>query len=317
MKTMSRPQIFEHMSVIADGTRSRLLLLLELHELTVSELCAVLQSPQSTVSRHLKALADMGWVDSRKDGTRHLYSSAVDALDDNARELWLLARKQVASTPPAVQDRQRLASVLAQRRRRSREFFDSSAGQWDRMRDEMFGRDSYLPALLGLLDPEMVVADLGCGTGPVAAALAPMVRKIIAVDASEAMLSASRERLERYGNVELHRAELEALPFEARLLDAATLVLVLHHLPDPAKVIAEVARVLKPRGRLLIVDMLPHERADYRREMGHVWMGFNDKQIKEYMKAAELQPMLYHSLPPDTSAKGPALFAATAIRSSK
>jgi ArsR family transcriptional regulator len=317
MKTMSRPEIFDHMSVIADGTRSRLLLVLEQHELTVSELCAVLQSPQSTVSRHLKALAGLGWVDSRSEGTRHLYRATAEELNSNARKLWLLARRQVQSTPPAAQDRQRLTSILAQRRLRSREFFDSSAGQWDRMRDEMFGHRSYLPALLGLLDPELVVADLGCGTGPVAEALAPMVRKVIAVDASEAMLNASRARLEPFGNVELHCAELEALPLEERRLDAATLVLVLHHLPDPAKVISEVARVLKPGGRLLIVDMLPHERAEYRQQMGHVWLGFDHKQIKEYLEAAELQPMLYHALPPDTTAKGPALFAATAIRSSR
>ena len=144
-----------------------------------------------------------------------------------------------------------------------------------------------------------------------------MVRKVIAVDASEAMLRASRQRLEAYGNVELHRAELEALPLEDRQLDAATLILVLHHLPDPAKVISEVARVLKPRGRLLIVDMLPHDRAEYRQEMGHVWMGFDSKQINNYLKAAGLRLMLYHPLPPDTMAKGPALFAATATRSSK
>lgn len=317
MKTANRPPIFEQMSALADGARSRILLVLEQHELTVSELCAVMQAPQSTVSRHLKTLSDLGWVSSRRDGTRHLYRLMFDSLDANARELWLLARTQVESTPSAAQDRQRLASVLARRRHRSRKFFDSSASQWDRMRDEMFGRDSYLSALLGLLDPQTVVADLGCGTGSVAEALAPMVRKVIAIDASEAMLRACKQRLEPYGNVELHRADLEALPVEDRQLDAATLILVLHHLPDPAKVISEVARVLRPQGRLLIVDMLPHDRAEYRQEMGHVWMGFDDKQINHYLEAAELQPMMFHPLLPDTAAKGPALFAATAIRSSR
>jgi ArsR family transcriptional regulator len=315
MKTKNLPRIFEHMSILADGTRSRLLLLLEQHELTVSELCSVIQSPQSTVSRHLKALADNGWVTSRAEGTRHIYRAMLEGLDASTRKLWALARKQVDSTPSAAQDQKRLTSILARRRRRSREFFDSASGEWDRLRDEMFGRGSYLPALLGLLDPETVAADLGCGTGPVAEALAPFVRKLIAVDASEAMLRAAERRLEAYRNVEFHFAELEALPIEDSRLDAATLVLVLHHLPDPAKVIAEVARVLKPRGRLLVVDMLPHERTEYRQEMGHVWMGFDNEQIKNFLEAADLQPMLYHPLPPDTKAKGPALFAATAIRS--
>jgi ArsR family transcriptional regulator len=316
MKAMDRPRIFEQMSVLADSTRSRLLLLLERHELTVSELCAVIQSPQSTISRHLKALADNGWVSSRPEGTRHLYRAMVEALDASTRKLWALARKQVESTASADQDQRRLSSVLLQRRLRSREFFDSAAGQWDRLRDDLFGRGTYLPALLGLLDPETVAADLGCGTGPVAEALAPVVSKVIAVDASEAMLRASKRRLEPFGNVEFHCAELESLPIDDNRLDAATLILVLHHLPDPAKVISEVARVLKPRGRLLIVDMLPHERTEYRQEMGHVWMGFDHEQIMNFLEAADLQPMHYHPLPPDTMAKGPALFASTAIRSS-
>jgi ArsR family transcriptional regulator len=305
------------MSVLADGTRSRILLALEPHELTVSELCSIMQAPQSTISRHLKTLGDLGWVASRRDGTRHLYRVMADALDANTRDLWRLARKQVENTPAASQDRQRLASVLAQRRRRSREFFDSSASRWDRLRDELFGQSPYMPALLGLLDPAMVVADLGCGTGPVAEALAPVVSKVIAVDASEAMLRASRLRLRTHGNVEFHRAELEMLPLDEGQVDAATLILVLHHLPDPAKVIGEVARVLKPRGRLLVVDMLPHERVEYRQGMGHVWMGFDDEQIAEYLQAADLQLLRYHPLPPDTMAKGPALFAATALRSPK
>jgi ubiquinone/menaquinone biosynthesis C-methylase UbiE/DNA-binding transcriptional ArsR family regulator len=317
MKAIDRPEIFDHMSLLVDGTRGRILLVLEQQELTVSEICTILQSPQSTVSRHLKALADLGWVLSRGEGTRHLYRLMIDALEADIRDLWLLARKQLEGTPSAAQDGRRLASVLALRRRRSREFFDSSADRWNIMRDEMFGPGAYLPALLGLLDPEMVVADLGCGTGSITAALAPMVRKVIAIDASEAMLRASERRLEAYGNVEQHCADLETLPLEDCSLDAATLILVLHHLPDPARVISEVARVLKPRGRLLIVDMLPHERAEYRQEMGHVWMGFDDKRIKDYFEAAGLQPMLYHALPPDTTAKGPALFAATAIRSSR
>src|SRR5512142_1744911 len=128
------PAILDHLSALADTTRSRLLLLLERHELTVSELCAVVQLPQSTVSRHLKALADSGWIASRAEGTSHLYTLRRDDLDVAARRLWMLVREQVAATPAAAQDQRRLEAALAERRTTSQEFFSTSAGQWDRLR---------------------------------------------------------------------------------------------------------------------------------------------------------------------------------------
>jgi ArsR family transcriptional regulator len=317
MKSEASARIFDHMSLLAESTRSRILLLLEGQELTVSELCSVMQLPQSTVSRHLKSLADLGWVESRKDGTRHLYRIMADYLDPSARSLWKLARKQAEATASADQDARRLTSVLAERRQRSQEFFDSAAGQWDHMRDELFGGSSYLLSLLNLLDSGMVVADLGCGTGPVAELLAPIVGRVIAVDDSESMLGAARKRLKPHGNVEIHQGRLEKLPLADGAADAATLILVLHHLPDPAEVIAEVARILRPGGKLLIVDMLPHDRGEYRHDMGHVWMGFGENEIERYLRTAALEPLSYRSLQPEPAARGPVLFAATAMRSTK
>src|SRR5258708_6116898 len=128
------PAILDHLASLADTTRSRILLLLDRSELAVSELCAIMQLPQSTVSRHLKALADSGWVSSRAEGTSNVYSMGRD-LDAGARRLWLLVREQVGPTPAAAQDQRRLQSVVADRRTKSQEFFASSAGQWDRLRD--------------------------------------------------------------------------------------------------------------------------------------------------------------------------------------
>jgi len=310
---ITEPQILAHMSALADGLRSRLVLLLERQELTVSQICTVLQLPQSTVSRHLKTLGDVGWVASRRNGTSRLYHLAEESLDEEARGLWRLARGQVASTAAAEQDGRRLESVLARERTRSREFFDSGAGQWDKLRDELFGTRFYLHGLVGLLEPDWVFADLGCGTGPVAEAVAPVVGKVIAVDASEPMLAAARGRLQRFDNVEVRRGELEALPLADGVVDAATLMLVLHHLPDPREVIAEVARVLRPGGRLLIVDMLPHDRHEYRQEMGHIWMGFSQKQIERYLGACGFGRSYFRCLDPEPAALGPALFSTTAI----
>src|SRR6185295_13476818 len=133
------PAILDHLSSLADTTRSRILLLLDRHELTVSELCGIMQLPQSTVSRHLKALADSGWIAARAEGTSNLYAMLLTDLDPATRRLWLLVREQVGPTPAAAQDQRRLQAALASRRTKSQEFFSSSAGQWDRMRDELFG----------------------------------------------------------------------------------------------------------------------------------------------------------------------------------
>src|SRR5688500_6930108 len=184
--------IFDTMSALSDVTRCRMLLVLERHELAVSEICTVLQMPQSTISRHLKTLGDERWVVSRADGPSRLYTMAEDRLEPPEKRLWNHVREQVAASPAAAQDAQRLRSVLTERRSKSQEFFSSAAGQWDRMRAEMFGQRTDLLALLALLDEQWTVGDLGCGTGQLAAAMAPFVKQVVGVDDSAAMLSAAR-----------------------------------------------------------------------------------------------------------------------------
>jgi ArsR family transcriptional regulator len=295
--------ILDHLASLADTTRSRILLLLDRRELTVSELCGVMQLPQSTASRHLKALADGGWTTARAESTSNLYTITAD-LDPAARRLWLLVREQVAPTKAASQDRRRLEAVLAARRTKSQEFFSSSAAQWDRLREELFGADLHLHAFAALAGRDWVVGDLGCGTGQVSASLAPFVARVIAVDSSAEMLRAARERLKGVAGVEMRRGDL----------DFATLILVLHHVPEPARALAETARVVKPGGRVLIVDMAPHDRESYRQQMGHAWLGFSDEHIKELLASAGFTGARTVTLPVDPRAKGPALFVATAHR---
>jgi ArsR family transcriptional regulator len=306
--------LLDHLTALADQTRNRILLVLERHELTVSELCRIVQLPQSTVSRHLRALTDSGWLGSRAEGTSRLYAMNRDEPAPSARRLWLLVREQVASTPAAAQDLRRLQALLAERRTRTQEFFSSSAGQWDRLRDELFGDRFHLAALAALAGPDWVVGDLGCGTGQVSAALAPFVRQVVAVDASGAMLQAARKRLREFGNVELRRGELEALPIDAGRLDAATLMLVLHHVPQPEAALVEMARVLRPGGRAIVVDMLPHDRENYRHQMGHVWLGFSDDQIVRLFVGSGFADTRIVPLMPEADVKGPALFVATATK---
>jgi ubiquinone/menaquinone biosynthesis C-methylase UbiE/DNA-binding transcriptional ArsR family regulator len=319
--------LLDSLSALADPTRSRMLWLLDRQELTVSELCAILQLPQSTVSRHLKTLADADWVSPRREGTSRYYSlarpepgrGAPDGHDGPRAQIWSLTKEQLAARPGADQDARRLARVVARRRETSERFFATSAGEWDELREELFGREFVWGALVALLPEEWVVGDLGCGTGAMLPVLAPHVARVIGVDAAEKMLAAARERARRFDNVELRAGALEALPLQAESLDAATMMLVLHHVAAPVEALQEAARVLKPGARLLIVDMAPHEHEEYRQRMGHVWLGFSDDHVRRLLTQAGFESIRILPLAPDSEAKGPSLFAASAqkLRTSK
>jgi ArsR family transcriptional regulator len=264
------PAILDHLSSLADATRSRILLLVDRHELTVSELCGVMQLPQSTVSRHLKALSEGGWIASRAEGTSNLYARCDD-LDASAgvSGRWSRAGRPHAgnhagSTP--------MLSVLAERKTSRRSSFRPLAG--GSARDDLF-RSAFILRRSAFADGGWIVGDLGCGTGQMTAALAPFVKHVIAVDGSAAMLQAAKKRLHGLENVELRRGELEALPIDDGRLDAATIALVLHHLPEPGLALSEVARVLKPGGRSDRRQAAARSRAT--KQMGHVWLGFRNR----------------------------------------
>lgn len=308
------PPILRWMASLADATRARTLRLVERQELSVADLCAVLQMPQSTVSRHLKVLSDDGWVAARSEGTSRLYRLAAEGMDTTARRLWSLLREQTAHTPAAVRDDQRLAKVLADRRAQSQAFFSSVGGQWDRVRRDLFGDQFDLRALAALMDDEWVVGDLGCGTGQMAETLAPFVRQVIAVESSRAMLAAAKRRVAPLDNVELRAGELESLPLEDGVLDAAVISLVLHHVADPPAVLREASRALRRGGRLLVIDMFKHDHLEYQQQMGHVWLGFEAPQFTAWLRDAGLDRVRVQALPSETQAKGPSLFAATGVK---
>lgn len=304
--------IFDRLGALAEPTRSRILLLLEGTELTVSELCSVMQLPQSTVSRHLKILADESWISARDSGASRFYALAVSRLDPVARRLWQVVREQVRSTTVARQDARRRESVLGARRVKMHAFFSGAASGWDRMRAELIGERTDLLALLDLFNERWVVGDLGCGTGQISESIAPVVKQVIAVDESSAMLTPAKRRLASFDNVEVRSGSVEALPIDDDELDVALLFMVTHFVLEPVKVLSEVRRVLRPDGRLLMLDLTSHEREEYSVQMGHVWQGFSEDQVRGWTKEAGLAVSRYRVLPADPKAKGPALFSLTA-----
>ncbi|HET9599551.1 MAG TPA: metalloregulator ArsR/SmtB family transcription factor [Anaeromyxobacteraceae bacterium] len=296
---------------LADPTRLRLLVLLERHELGVVELCDVLRLPQSSVSRHLKVLAEEGWLASRREGTAHLYCMA-DGLAPASRRLWKVARAETEGWSTVEHDALRLARRLATRREEADAFFAGAAGEWERLRAELYGRAFAEEAMLAVLPRGLVVADLGCGTGDLAARLAPHVGRVLAVDRSAAMLRSARRRLEGLANVELHRADLEALPIEDGACDAALLVLALSYVAEPEPVLAEAARVVRPGGAVAVLDLSQHGDEAFRRRMGQATLGFEPAALSALLARAGLAAASCRPLPPEAGARGPALLVARA-----
>jgi ubiquinone/menaquinone biosynthesis C-methylase UbiE len=278
------------------------------------ELCDVLQLPQSTVSRHLKVLGDQKWVRGRREGTTHLYRTILDELDPAARKLWLLAREQTDHWATAKQDQQRLERLLAAREVDRDTFFAGAASEWDRLRRELYGERFSIAAMLALLPADYVVADLGCGSGNLTAELAPHVKQVIGVDGSAAMLKAARKRTGEFDNVDLRKGDLAAVPIDDGICDAALLVLALTYVSEPAGVVREMARILKPGGRAVIVDLQPHDREDFRRQTGQMSLGLEPVAVQRMLNDGGFESVAIKSLMPEPNVKGPALFLATGGR---
>jgi ArsR family transcriptional regulator len=314
-KTNGKPdQLLVWMGGLADETRLRLLNLLEKQELGVEELREILQMPQSTVSRHLQVLAKQNWVRPRRLAQTRFYRMDLDELDSAARKLWLWAREHTEHWATLQQDELRLQRRLREREIDSAEFFAGAAVEWDRLRRELYGDDFTAAALLALLPRDLVVADLGCGSGAVMQLLAPHVKQVIGIDNSPAMLKAAKKRLADVSNADLRKGDLLTLPLEDSSCDAALLLLALTYVADPATVLSEMHRVIKPGGKAVIVDLLPHDRDAFRRQMGQLSSGFAPGQMKALLGGAGFEQPGVTEMPPEPEAKGPALFLATAMR---
>ena len=284
--TVTAP-ILDQLAVLSDATRVRVLAVLEAHELTVTELCEVLRLPQSTVSRHLKTLADGGWVASRREATSRLLHVSTPRRCRSRRGA--SGRSSATSSPtprarpPTPAGWRACSKRDASRRRRSSRI----GGQWDRLRAELFGAAAPVqgaPRRCSSPTGSSPTSAAAPATSP--ALVAPFVARVIGVDGSAAMLAAAQRRVVP-ANVDLRQGALEALPIgdgEAR--PGAVLSLVLHYVPDPARAFAEAARVLRPGGRLLVVDMRPHDREDYRQRWAMSGSASVTSQISRLLQAA-------------------------------
>jgi ubiquinone/menaquinone biosynthesis C-methylase UbiE/biotin operon repressor len=273
--------ILKSLRLAADPNRLRLLLLLEQEELSVAELQEILGRGQSQISTHLAQLKQAGLVDDRRTGKNAFYRLKAPA------EIMDLLRKAAAEVPEAEHDRDALRLVLRKRQDRMKRYFDEMAGR--------FGRE-YVPGrswkgiaevLLKLLPP-LVIADLGAGEGTISQLMAQRAQKVIAIDNSEKMVEFGSDLARKHGiaNLEYRLGDLEEVPISGGTVDLAFFSQALHHARHPERAIAEAWRILKPGGRVAILDLNRHHFEEARELYADLWLGFSEMEIERYLKAA-------------------------------
>ncbi len=270
----------------------RLLLLCADSELTVSEFTEILGQSQPRVSRHLKLLCEAGLLDRFREGTWVFYRLAEAAPGGE------LARRLVelmpADDPALALDRERLAVVKRQRAAAAAAYFRTNAEQWDRIRSLYIDEREVEAALARLFPSDDLhdLLDVGTGTGRMLEVFGRRVDHALGIDASREMLAVARVNLERAGlrNCSIRHADMYQLPVPGGSFDAVIIHQVLHYAERPAQAIAEAARVLRPGGRLVVVDFAPHALEFLRTDHAHRRLGFADAEITEWCRDAGLEP---------------------------
>jgi ArsR family transcriptional regulator len=277
--------------LLGDDARLRILRLLAAEQLNVSELTAILGIAQSGVSRHLGLLKDAGLVEERRDAgfTFFRLSPSLQAEGNGFGRVWPLLRAEfdaAEKTPEGRGDTARLEEV----RRVRKENFDEHGGEAE-SRQIVPGRSwAAWARALGHLLPELDIADLGCGEGYLTIEASRFARRVIAVDRSETVLHRAREsaKRRRVKNVEWKRGDIEKVPIEDESVDVVLLSQALHHATDPAKALAEAVRILRPGGRVLLLELRRHDEQWVRDRLGDKWLGFEDNELEQLLENAGL-----------------------------
>ena len=293
--------IVKTLRAVADHNRLRILLLLGGEELSVAELQEILVMGQSTISTHLSQLKQAGLVEDRRTGKSNLYRLTNSATSSGVGVLDGLLKQAREDIPESGPDQAAMRSVLKKRQDKMRSFFDSVAGRLGR--DYVPGKSwkSLAETLLRLMPP-MVIADLGAGEGAFALLLAQQAKKVIAVDSSAKMIEVGREQALRHGveNVEYRLGDMEEIPIGDGEVDLVFFSQSLHHALHPERAVEDVWRILKPGGRIVILDLVKHRFEEARELYADEWLGFSETDVEAMLEKSgfrSVQTSVVHKEP--------------------
>jgi ubiquinone/menaquinone biosynthesis C-methylase UbiE/DNA-binding transcriptional ArsR family regulator len=289
-----------------ESTRLRILALLGEAELTVSDLTDILRQSQPRISRHLRLLAEAGLVDRFREGSWAFFRLGErGGAAEFAREL---IKRLDPADPTLARDRERLTAVRTARANAAQAYFGRHAAEWDRIRKLHVADEAVEAAISGALAGTEIRAllDLGTGTGRMLELFGPAIERGLGLDLSLDMLALARARLDRAGlrHCSVRQGDIYDLALPKESFDVVIIHQVLHFLDDGARAIAEAARVLRPSGRLLVVDFAPHELEFLRDQHAHRRLGFPPDTVTQWMKAANLDLVLQRNLAPEQPSEG-------------
>ena len=289
-----------------EGTRLRILALLGQAELTVKDLTAILGQSQPRISRHLKLLVEARLIDRYPEGAWVFYRLTDQGPARRfAGDLLALID---AGDPVLARDREYLTAVKQEHAEAARRYFADHAGEWDTIRALHIAEAAVETAMVAAVGERRFesMLDLGTGTGRLLELFAPLYNSAVGIDASAAMLAVARANLDRAGvtAAQVRLGDIQHLPFQRNSFDLVTVHQVLHFLNDPERAIAEAARVLRPGGRLLIVDFAPHDLEFLRERHAHRRLGFAPTAMRQWIEAAGLGLVAADDLPAGDDASG-------------
>lgn len=283
-----------------ETTRLRLLATLGESELSVSEITHVLRQSQPRVSRHLKLLTDAGLITRFREGSWVFYR--LETRGPYGELAHKLLELLPADDPVVMRDRERLADVRAERAQQAAEYFKANAAEWSEVRALYVPEQQVEEAVTSMMEAERVpvLIDLGTGTAQMLELLSGIAETAIGYDISHDMLNVARANLERKGLTHCHvrYGDILLLPEPAGSADVVVIHQVLHFLDDPRAAVVEAARLLKPGGRLLIVDFAPHEVESLRESHAHRRLGFPRTEMADFVSDAGLDMSAVRDLPP-------------------
>jgi ArsR family transcriptional regulator len=279
--------ILKSLRALSDPTRLRIMALLERNELSVNELQEITRLGQSRISTHLGLLQESGLLESRREGKRTFYKIAAAPAEGGAREFIQLAARGAAELAEHAADQMNLKRILGLRAQQAQVYFNQVAGRFDRSYGPGRSWQAFGQLLLRVIPP-VVVADLGSGEGLLSELLARRAKQVIAVDNSEKMVAfgANKARKNKIKNLEFRLGDLEKPPIEAASVDLVILSQALHHAASPAQAIRSAYGILRPRGQIMILDLLQHEFEQARELHGDRWLGFSESDLHRWLEAA-------------------------------